>query len=453
MHDHAITDNITRKPPSARTSAQPGQSLQSGQSLQPGHPAQSGPLALLHRLLALIVKEFLTLLKDPKSRTVVILPPLLQTIIFGYAATFDLVDVPCAIYDEDRSAASRELAARVAGSPTFRVVEYLHRDADMARLLDAGQVRLVLRIGQGFERALTLRGGVGQPAAADAGSAGDSSGSTTTIAATSTIPAPAPFVAPSQAVVQAIADGRNSNTAGLALNYMASIVDDFGARYVAAHGGQPRPSTLLTRAWHNPNLLSRWFFVPGIVVMVTMVVTLIITALSVAREREQGTFDQMLVTPYRPTELLIGKAAPGFLVGLFEASLIVAMAVFWFGVPLRGSLLTLYAGLVLFLFSVVGIGLMISSLSVTMQQGLLGMFLFTMPAAILSGFATPIANMAEPVQWLTLVNPMRYILIVVRGVFLEGADLTLLAPQLWPLALIGAVCMAAAGWLFRHRIQ
>jgi ABC-2 type transport system permease protein len=413
----------------------------------PAAPAPP-PLAVLHRLLALIAKEFLTLLKDPKSRTVVILPPLLQTIIFGYAATFDLVDVPCAIYDEDRSTASRELAARVAGSPTFRVVAELRRDADMARYLDAGQVRLVLRIGQGFERALTLRGAVGGMTSGTAG--GDA-------ANTSPVPSPAssqaPSQAPSQTVVQAIADGRNSNTAGLALNYMASIVDDFGARYVAAHGGQPRPSTLMTRAWHNPNLLSRWFFVPGIVVMVTMVVTLIITALSVAREREQGTFDQMLVTPYRPTELLIGKAAPGFLVGLFEASLIVAMAVFWFGVPLRGSLLTLYAGLVLFLFSVVGIGLMISSLSVTMQQGLLGMFLFTMPAAILSGFATPIANMAEPVQWLTWVNPMRYVLIIVRGVFLEGADLALLAPQLWPLALIGAVCMAAAGWLFRHRIQ
>ncbi|MGJ3523997.1 ABC transporter permease [Nitratidesulfovibrio sp. D1] len=402
--------------------------------------ATPGPLAVLHRLLALVAKEFLTLLKDPKSRTVVILPPLLQTIIFGYAATFDLVDVPCAIYDEDRSAASRELAARVAGSPTFRVVAELRRDADMAHYLDAGQVRLVLRIGQGFERALTLRGGVGGTASEAAG--GDATD-------TSSVPPPAP----SQAAIQAIADGRNSNTAGLALNYMASIVDDFGARYVAAHGGQPRPSTLMTRAWHNPNLLSRWFFVPGIVVMVTMVVTLIITALSVAREREQGTFDQMLVTPYRPTELLIGKAAPGFLVGLVEATFIVALAVFWFGVPLRGSLLTLYAGLVLFLFSVVGIGLMISSLSVTMQQGLLGMFLFTMPAAILSGFATPIANMAEPVQWLTWVNPMRYVLIIVRGVFLEGADLALLAPQLWPLALIGAVCMAAAGWLFRHRIQ
>lgn len=423
MHDHPTPHRITRKTAPV--------------AVAPAAPPLGGPLALLHRLLALIAKEFLTLLKDPKSRTVVILPPLLQTVIFGYAATFDLVDVPCAIYDEDRSAASRELAARVAGSPTFRVVEHLHRDADMARLLDAGQVRLVLRIGQGFERALTLRGAVGQPTTADTDGGNAPSVS------------PAPF----QAVIQAIADGRNSNTAGLALNYMGSIVDDFGARYMAAHGGQPRPSTLLTRAWHNPNLLSRWFFVPGIVVMVTMVVTLIITALSVAREREQGTFDQMLVTPYRPTELLIGKAAPGFLVGLFEASLIVAMAVFWFGVPLRGSLLTLYTGLVLFLFSVVGIGLMISSLSVTMQQGLLGMFLFTMPAAILSGFATPIANMAEPVQWLTLVNPMRYVLIIVRGVFLEGADLPLLAPQLWPLALIGAVCMAAAGWLFRHRTQ
>ena len=183
-----------------------------------------------------------------------------------------------------------------------------------------------------------------------------------------------------------------------------------------------------------------------------MIVTLLVIALTVAREREQGTFDQLLVTPMRPFEILIGKALPGFVIGTAEASLIIAVAVFWFDVPLLGSLVTLYTGLALFLLSAVGIGLMISSLSVTQQQGFLGAFLFMVPAVLLSGFATPIENMPPVVQALTYIDPIRYFMVILRGVFLEGTPFSLLIPQFWPLALIGTSCMALAAWLFRHRM-
>jgi ABC-2 type transport system permease protein len=218
------------------------------------------------------------------------------------------------------------------------------------------------------------------------------------------------------------------------------------------HTAPDRRRRTETRAWFNPNLESRWFFLPGIVGMLTLLVTVLVTSLSVAREREQGTFDQLLVTPMRPVEILVGKALPGFIIGVAEATLIMAVTVFWFEVPLVGSLLTLYTGVLLFLLSAVGVGLMISSLAVTQQQGLLGAFFFLVPAIILSGFATPIANMPPLVQNLTLLNPMRYFLVVLRGVFLEGTPFALLIPQFWPMAAIGVAALAIAGWLFRHRM-
>jgi ABC-2 type transport system permease protein len=186
--------------------------------------------------------------------------------------------------------------------------------------------------------------------------------------------------------------------------------------------------------------------------LLTLVVTMLVTSLSVAREREQGTFDQLLVTPLNPVELLLGKSLPGFLIGFAEATVMIGIVVFWFEVPLRGHLMVLYASLGVYLLSAIGVGLMISSLSVTMQQGLLGAFLFLVPAILLSGFATPIRNMPEIVQTLTLVNPLRYFMIVVRGVFLEDMPLDLLWSQLWPMAIIGAVTLTAAAWLFRRRL-
>lgn len=366
------------------------------------------------RILALTIKEFLALLKDKRSRVVLIVPPLLQTIVFGYAASMDLNRVPIAVYDTDGAAPAREFIARFSGSPTFDVVHRIHRDADVGRLIESKQVLAVIRLRPDFTRNLLA----GQPAP-----------------------------------VQAILDGRNSNTAGIALGYIGNIVRQFNLDWTGSHGGAGPPALLQTRAWFNANLVSRWFFVPGIVGLLILLVTMLVTALSVAREREQGTFDQLLVTPMRPFEILAGKSLPGFIVGLAEATVIVLIVIFWFQVPLRGSLALLYCGILLFVLAAVGVGLMISSIARTLQQALLGAFLFMVPAVILSGFATPIANMPAAVQLLTYVNPLRYFLIVVRGTFLEAAPAGLLVQQFWPLAIIGTVTLATATILFRRRMS
>jgi ABC-2 type transport system permease protein len=252
--------------------------------------------------------------------------------------------------------------------------------------------------------------------------------------------------------VQVLIDGRNSNTAMLALNYVRSIIADFNQELAEQSFGTKLPAQLTIRAWFNPNLESRWFIVPGIVALLAMIVTLVVTALSVAREREAGTFDQLLVTPLRPWEVLIGKAMPGLIVGVGEATLIILVAVFWFRIPLVGHLTTLYPALIIYVLSIIGVGLMISSFSTTLQQALLGAFLFIVPAVTLSGFSTPIANMPPFMQMLTYLNPMRYFLIIVRRVFLEGAGLEYFTHELWPMSLIALVTLSTATWLFRHRM-
>ena len=365
------------------------------------------------RIGALIVKEFLAVWKDKRSRAVIIAPPLLQLLVFGYAATFDVNHVATAIYNEDSGVAARDLVARFEGSPSFQIVARLSRDADIRNVIDPKEARLVVHIGQTFSRDLT---------------AGRS------------------------ATVQLIVDGRESNTALIILGYANGVIADFNRDWLESRGEALPPARLVMRSWFNPNLESQWFIVPGIVALLTLVVTTVITALTVAREREVGTFEQLLVTPFRPFEILIGKSVPAMIIGLAEGTLIIIVGVFWFGVPLRGDLLLLYAGLFLYLLAVIGVGLMISSISRTQQQAILGAFLFVVPSVILSGFATPIANMPPAIQDFTLINPMRYFLIIVRGIFLEGLPAHLVYTQLWPMAVIGAVTLIGASWMFRHRL-
>lgn len=369
---------------------------------------------MLQRILALAVKEFLALFRDPRSRVVTFVPPIIQLVVFGYAASFDLSHIPYALYDRDGGYAARQLAAAFSGSPYFHLTQTLSRDAEVAPLIDNREAMLVLQIEPRFTDKLAA----GEPA-----------------------------------TVQVLLDGRNSNTAQIALNYAEEIVAGFNARWSAEQGLAQPPAHLIVRAWYNPNLESRWFFIPGVVGILTLVVTLVVTALSVAREREQGTFDQLLVTPLRPWEILIGKAAPAFLIGVSEASLVILIGRYWFGVPLVGELPTLYIGIVLFVLAAIGVGLMISSLVATLQQAVLGAFLFMVPAVILSGFATPIANMPTVVQYLTYADPLRFFLVVLRGVFLEGTPITLLLHQLWPMAVIAAITLSTAAWLFRHRLS
>ncbi len=368
----------------------------------------------LQRILTLAIKELLAILRDKKSRFVLIGPPIAQLIVFGYAATFDLSDISIAVYNEDRSAPSRELVARIVGSPHFHLVSVIDHDKQITPLIDNRQALVVLHLGPRFSEYLK-RG--------------------------------------KRAQAQAIIDGRNSNNALLTVGYLHTILAGFNIEWSRQHNLREPPATLRIRSWYNENLLSRWFIVPGIVGLLTLVVTTIVTGLSVAREREAGTFDQLLVTPMQPLEILIGKSIPGILIGLVEGTFILLMAIYWFDIPLRGSLGALYLGMFLFLLSAVGIGLMISSLAVTQQQGILGAFLFLVPSVILSGFATPIANMPDLVQQLTYVNPLRYFLVILRGVFLEGDSFNLLFNQYWPMAIIAIVTLSVAGWLFRHRMN
>ncbi len=365
-------------------------------------------------IIALIIKEFLALIKDKRSRFVLIVPPIVELFVFGYGASFDLKQIPIAVYNEDQSIASRELIDRFAGSPAFNEVLTLSHQEQIAPSLDEKKVLAVLHIGQHFSRDL--------------------------------------FNHNKTAKLQILIDGRDSNTALIALNYMQNVVAQYNLEWTKQHQLPLPPARLQIRAWFNPNLHSRWFIVPGIVGILSLVVTILVTGLSVAREREQGTFDQLLVTPMSPFQILVGKAVPGLIIGIIEASFIIFMAVYWFHVPLVGNLAALYLGVVLYVFSIIGVGLMISSIAVTQQQGLLGAFLFIVPAIILSGFATPIANMPPLVQEITLINPMRYFMVIVRGVFLEGLPAKILWDQYWPLALIGLVTLSSASWLFRHRM-
>ncbi len=368
------------------------------------------PRLWLRQVLALALKEFLTILKDPKSRFVVIGPPLVQFIVFGYAATFDVTHVDYAIVDEDRSPESRDLLSRFAGSENFSLVGELGSVNAIATSIDTQESRLVIHVGSDFSARLH---------------------------------------AGRTAEVQVILDGRSSNVAGIALGYVQAIVGEWGREWGSA---RPGPSIeVVERAWFNPSLTSRWFIVGGLPAQIALVVVMLLTSLSVAREREQGTFDQTLVTPIDSLQILIGKAIPPLLLGLFDGLLLSAGAVHWFGVPMTGTLFALTAVLTVYSLAVIGIGLFVSSLATTMQQGLLGAFIVIMPAVLLSGFTTPIENMPEWLQLATVANPARYAVAGCRAVFLEGADLTAVGRYLLPMAIMATLTLSASGWLFRHR--
>ncbi|HEX9142686.1 MAG TPA: ABC transporter permease [Candidatus Binatia bacterium] len=365
------------------------------------------------RILALTRKELLAILMDPKTRLSLFLPPILQCLIYGYVASYDLNDVPYAVLDQDRSAASQKLLARLDGTGVFRRVANLERAADIRNMINERRVVLVIQIDREFERRLI---------------SGD------------------------QANIQVIADGRNSNTAGTATGYVSAIVETFNTEWRTEHGQGSPPVRLSTRAWYNPNLETRWHMIPALIGTLTLLQTLLLTGLSVAREREQGTFDQLLVTPFRPSEIMVGKALPSMVVGISQATLVLLVAQLWFRIPFAGSFFTLYAGMSLFVLAAIGMGLLLSSLAATMQQAMLFSFLLIMPFSLLSGLTTPISSMPELLQYLTYINPLRYAINIAHRVYLEGAGLRLLMPELWPLAIIAAVTLPIASWMFRHRL-
>jgi ABC-2 type transport system permease protein len=343
-----------------------------------------------------------------------LVPPVVQALIFGYAATYDLNHVPYVALDLDRSEASQQLLAGLDGSGVFTRVADTRRPGDAAALLDARRAVLIVQVNQNFERQLLSGRG---------------------------------------ADIQVIADGRNSNTAGTAMGYVNSVVQRFNADWGAQHGWPGPAVQLAVRAWYNPNLETRWFMIPGMIGTLTLIQTMMLTAMSVAREREQGTFDQLLVTPFRPFEIMAGKALPSMFVGTIQAAGVLLVAQLWFRIPFAGSYLTLAIGLLLFVLAAVGIGLLISSVAATMQQAMLYSMLLIMPFSLLSGLTTPLSSMPDWLQYLTAINPLRYAIDITRRVYLEGAGLTLLTPDLWPLVLLAALTLSGAAWMFGHRMQ
>jgi ABC-2 type transport system permease protein len=368
----------------------------------------------LLRILALTRKELLAVLKDRRSRMSLLIPPVVQALIFGYAATYDLNHVTYAVLDQDHTAASRQLLAGLDGSGVFERVADLQRASDIKSMIDARRALLVVQIDPQFEQYL-LSG--------------------------------------RSAAVQLLADGRNSTTAGTAMGYFSDIVEQFNSNWGRDHGVAPAPVQLIARAWYNPNLETRWFMIPGMIGTLTLLQTMMLTAMSVAREREQGTFDQLLVTPFRPFEIMAGKALPSMVVGTIQAGGVLLVAQLWFRIPFVGSYGTLSVGLLMFLLAAVGIGLLLSAVAATMQQAMLYSMLLIMPFSLLSGLTTPISSMPRAVQYLTAINPLSYAIDITRRVYLEGAGLDLLLADLWPLALIAALTLSAASWMFSHRMQ
>ncbi len=369
--------------------------------------------AALLRILSLVRKEVLALIRDPRSRVILFAPALIQSLVFGYAATFDLNNVPYAVFDEDNSGASRDLLAHLDGANAFVRVANIERPEEIARLIDDRTALVVIRIAPDFARHLAA----GQPAN-----------------------------------VQVIVDGRNSNTAGTALGYISAIIDTFNAKWRATHGRAGPLVSVAVRAWYNENLETSWNMIPGLIGTITLLQVLLLTALSVAREREDGTFDQLLVTPIRPSEIMIGKALPSTVIGLIQATIILLVAQLWFQIPFAGTFLTLYVGLLLFVVAAVGIGLFISSLVATMQQAMLFSFILLMPFILLSGLTTPIGNMPWIFQWITMIDPLRYAIDITRRVYLEGANLYELAGDLWPMVVIAVVTLPIAARMFRNRL-
>lgn len=366
-------------------------------------------LQYLLRIGFLCRKELIALLKEPASRAVLFAPALVQSLLFGYGATFDLREVPYAVLDQSGGVASSELLTRLDGTGVFQRRASLTSTAQIAALIDAEQVMLVITIPSDFQSRLA------------AGQA---------------------------APLQVIMDGRNSTTAGVAAGYIGAIVTGFNQ----SQGGTGQGITLLTRSWYNPNLESRWQLMPALIAGLSMLQTLLIAALSVAREREQGTFDQLLVTPLTPMQILAGKALPSILVGLVQSTIILLIIRFWFHIPMSGSLGLLYLALLVFTVASVGIGLSISAVAANMQQAMLYTFLLIMPLMLLSGLMTPVANMPEALQVATYANPLRFGIDLVRRVYLEGAGLHEVGFNFIPMLVVALITLPLAAWLFRHRL-
>ena len=377
---------------------------------------------MLARLKQMLIKEFIQVFRDKRTRFVLFGPPIIQMLVFGYAATFEIHHVPTVVLDLDHSQESRELISRFTSSPYFDVQHQLTDYRQIGDLIDQGKATVGIEINAGF--AQSLRKGQTAP-------------------------------------LQVIVDGTNSNTALIASGYVTQIALGFSQEYqqdriyrISPQTVEEIPSVQLEqRPWYNPDLRSRWFFVPGIIGSLTLVLVVTLTAFAVVREREIGTLEQIMVTPIRPAEFILGKTLPFFLIGLFDVSLIGTVGTLWFQVPFRGQILVLLAGAILFLLCMLGVGLLISTVSSTQQQAMVTSFFFIMPAITFSGFGFPISTMPQWLQYFTYLSPLRYFLVVLRGTYLKGVGMEILWPQMLAMGTLGISLLIIAVLRFHKALD
>jgi len=380
------------------------------------------------RIKHIVRKEFIQVFRDKRARIFLFLPPLIQLMIFGYAVNMDITNIRLGIMDLSHSQQSRELIASFRASTYFRITRIIEHEKQIRELLDHGAVQGVLKINRDFAKKVKRE---------------------------------------EDTAVQLILDGTDSNTAHLIAQYVTAIVRQYSRgllrdridrrlsrQLMAGNADELRrvgEVVLQQRAWFNPNLVSRLFFVPGVIAMIVMLVITLLTAMAVVREKEIGTLEQLMVSPIRPRELILGKSIPFILVGYADMILITMVAVYWFHIPIRGSFPLLFLATSVYLLSALGFGLFISTISQTQQQAMMTNFFFFLPMVLLSGFAFPIANMPRAIQIITYANPIRYFLVIIRGIFLKGIGMDVLWHQLVALAIIGTTLLTLSSLRFRKR--
>jgi len=375
---------------------------------------------MLERLRSMLVKEFIQVLRDPRMKTTIFVAPVFQIMVFGYAATTDVKNVPTAIYDLDNTPQSREITRAFVRSRYFQATRYIGSDRQVKDLIDKSVVKVVLRFNHGFSADLIG----GKPAR-----------------------------------IQLILDGTDSNTGAVVLSYANSIIEDYSRNFLHDKayvllekiGGVPSVD-LRSRAWFNPNLVSRNFYLPGVIALIVSLMSLLLTSMAVVREKEIGTIEQLIVSPLTATELILGKLTPFAVIAIMEATFVTTIAVLWFKIPIRGSILLLLGSTLIYLLVSLGLGLLISTISSTQQEAMLSTFLFFLPANLLSGFIFPIRNMPVIIRYITLFNPLRYYMVILRGIFLKGIGIKILWPNIVILLVMGVAVLTISSLRFRKTL-
>ena len=374
---------------------------------------------MFERAVAILIKEFKQIFRDPRMKTVIFITPLVQIILFGYAANKDINYVPTAIFDRDNSVESRELLRRFTYSKYFVPKYYINSSLEQNSVLDRGDASVVIRIDRGFGRDLNAN---------------------------------------KDAAIQLAFDGTDSNTAMIVMGYANTIIGDYYYEILKKEAdmmgriGEVPQIDLRDKAWFNGNLVSTNYYLPGVIATIVTMMSLLLTSMAIVKEKEIGTMEQLIVSPIRPVDLILGKLLPFAVIALVQITLVTILGVLWFHIPLRGNLFLLLFSTCIYLFTTLGIGLFISTVSSTQQEAMMSVFLFYMPTVLLSGFAYPISNMPAIIQWFTFLNPLRYFMVVIRSIFLKGIGLEILWVQLVPLFVIGLIVISISTLKFRKSL-